>query len=176
MENNGSAKFNLKDKKFGRWKVLEYNGGSYWKCLCDCGKIKMVDGNSLRRGLSKSCGCLHKEIISKMGKDRIRHGRSNKGDLTYTSWQHMKRRVLNKNSPDFPNWGGRGIKVCERWIKFENFLEDMGERPEGMTLDRIDNDGNYEPSNCKWSTRKEQNRNKRNIKGYYENKYRINRV
>lgn len=84
------------------------------------------------------------------------------GTTTYISWRGMKSRCINKDDPDFHNYGGRGIKVCDRWlVSFENFLEDMGERPKGMTLDRIDSDGNYEPSNCKWATNVEQQLNRR---------------
>jgi len=80
---------------------------------------------------------------------------------TYRSWSQMKERCLNVNSNKFPHYGGRGITICERWMKFSNFHADMGERPEGMSIDRIDNDGNYEPENCKWSTSSQQNRNRR---------------
>ena len=80
---------------------------------------------------------------------------------TYNSWRDMKTRCLNSNCPDYKNYGGRGIKVCERWMDFTNFLADMGEKPEGLTLDRINNDGNYEPGNCRWATWKEQRRNQR---------------
>ena len=91
---------------------------------------------------------------------------------TYNSWAHMKDRCLNPNHPRFRDWGGRGIKVCERWMDFANFLQDMGEKPEGLTLDRIDNNGNYEPGNCRWATWKEQRQNQRPAKPYvHKNQY-----
>ncbi len=90
------------------------------------------------------------------------HGHCSGGTpKAYSCWQHMKRRCLSKNDPAYKNYGGRGIKVCDRWLKFSNFYADMGDRPDGLSLDRIDNDGNYEPGNCRWATRKEQNRNTR---------------
>ncbi len=99
-----------------------------------------------------------------------KHGhnpRNGKPSPTYNSWAHMKARCLNSNCLEYKNYGGRGIKVCERWLDFENFLADMGERPEGLTLDRIDNDGDYEPGNCRWATRKEQRQNQRDRKDQY---------
>ena len=92
------------------------------------------------------------------------HASHNNVSGTYHTWIGMKTRCSNKNHIAYKNYGGRGIKVCERWLKFENFLEDMGERPKGLTIDRENNDGNYEPGNCKWSTTKEQNRNGRRTK------------
>ena len=127
-----------------------------WKCLCDCGNFCIVRSSSLLAGQTKSCGCLQKETVA----NRLRtHGMSQ--SLTYFIWQSMIQRCENPNNRAFKNYGGRGIKVCKKWHRFENFFEDMEACPLGKTLDRIDNDGNYEFGNCKWSTRHEQRINQR---------------
>ena len=129
-------------------------GRSYLLCKCDCGQSKIVRMDALGKSI-KSCGCLNKEWHIEHGKTmNLKHGLW--GIPEYRSWHHMKQRCFNNKVDCWKNYGGRGISVCERWIEFENFFKDMGKRPEGTSLDRIDNDGNYEPGNCKWSTPKEQ--------------------
>jgi hypothetical protein len=142
---------------FDRLTVIKYagskNGQAMWLCKCTCGKYKEVAGGNLRGG-QRSCGCLLKETINTLNGLSIKYKREHK------TWNAMKRRCLNPKAPDYERYGGAGITVAERWINsFENFLKDMGERPKGKTLDRIDNNGDYTPENCKWSTDFEQKRN-----------------
>lgn len=122
-------------------------------CRCDCGKELAVRRDHLISGNSQSCGC-----------SLLRHGHASKGSVTRTwnSWYNMRSRCTYSNHPQWGDYGGRGIKVCSRWMKFENFLEDMGECPDGLTIERLDNDRGYEPGNCAWKTRTVQGRNKRN--------------
>ena len=126
-------------------------------CSCECGNEKVVVLNSLRSGATRSCGCYRKEVTTQT---KTIHGLW-KHPL-YKTWADMKTRCYNTKDKYYKDYGGRGIKVCDRWIKsFPNFLQDMGERPTGYSIDRINNDGNYEPSNCRWATNKEQQNNQR---------------
>lgn len=142
------------------------NKKNLWECLCSCGNTHFVTTSNLRRGNVISCGCFKKAFMKKLGDAQVHHGHSlrklSKRTPTYNSWQNMKYRCYNPNAESYHNYGTLGIIVCERWLNsFENFLQDMGERPMGKTLDRTNPFGNYEPSNCKWSTPKEQSNNTR---------------
>lgn len=135
---------------------------------CDCGNTIEVRPRSLTSGNTRSCGCLKREQSAANGAARTTHGRAAtdkaRRDRTYTSWQSMKRRCLNPLHHRFVYYGGRGITICPEWQEsFEQFLADMGERPPGTSLDRIDNDGNYEPANCRWATQSQQVSNRRRL-------------
>lgn len=158
----------LTGKRFGKLIIIQRADNNKWRntrwlCLCDCGKKKIVNGSSLISGTTKSCGCLRKARARDMCLKNTKHGHLSGGkpSATYASWKGMNERCTNPNRRDYHHYGGRGIKVCKRWRKFENFLEDMGEVPKGHQLDRINNSGNYCKSNCRWATPKEQNRNTR---------------
>lgn len=132
-------------------------------CLCDCGNIVLVANRMLRNGRSKSCGCFQKDTLIARN---LKHGFSRRGRKhpLYEMWFAMLSRCRRKSHSDYYLYGGRGIQVCERWKKFENFVSDVGERPVGKTLHRIDGDSNYEPSNCVWADAKTQARNTRRNK------------
>lgn len=154
MSGNHSTRESLVGKQFYRWKVLpdcppENRQGSVY-AECQCGNVRLISASRLISGKSRSCGCSRKS--------NARHGME--GTREYRSWLGLKGRCNNPNDQKFSRYGGRGIRVCERWQNsFENFYADMGPCPVGLTIDRKNNDGNYEPSNCRWATGVQQARN-----------------
>ena len=160
-------KIDLVGRSYGRLRVVKFShrAGHHlvWRCQCRCGSSVPVFGCNLTRGFTKSCGCLNKELAKARGLLHATHGHTKNRRPTgaWSSWWSMLQRCLNKNNPRFKDYGGRGITVCKRWLKFENFFADMKQRPARRTLDRKNNGKGYYKRNCRWATYKEQASNRR---------------
>lgn len=159
----------LTNRCFGRLTVLSRAGNrsnvASWNCQCDCGNETVTLAQNLRSGGTRSCGCLSREVTAKRS---LRHGHASGGhvSLTYRVWSGIHTRCYNQTSRNFRYYGGRGIQMCVRWHRsnpngFSNFLADMGEKPQGLSIDRVNNDWSYMPGNCRWATSKEQRNNQR---------------
>jgi len=153
----------LTGKIFGRLKVLSIDSRKnkliFWLCECECGNKKSIPGQPLKEGKTRSCGCFKKEEDIRRN---IKHNMSLSSE--YGIWRAMVQRCTNKKDKSYKNYGGRGIIVCERWLIFDNFYEDMGNRPSNWSIDRIDNNKGYSKDNCKWVNRSDQQLNKRRSK------------
>lgn len=152
-------------QRSGRWTVVEFagytkRGSARWLCACSCGVRRVQDGSMIRRGRTLSCGCLSLEQFRRR---LISHGNAHRGKRTasYRSWARMIQRCHNPNNTNWKYYGGRGIAVCDRWRTYENFVADMGEPPIGHSIERLEVNGNYEPSNCIWADHRTQMRNTR---------------
>ena len=149
----------ISGKRYGRL-VAVRRVEKKWLFACDCGNEKLIWATNVKRGHTQSCGCFHRESSAKNGRALRRHGYTGKPE--YGTWQGMHQRCGNTKDKDFCKYGGRGIKVSDKWKTFDAFIADMGEKPTRYhSLDRIDVNGDYAPGNCRWATAKEQNRNKR---------------
>lgn len=157
LRKDGKTLIDVTDQKFGRLVVLERAGSdrwsqAMWRCRCDCGNWVNVSGYGLRSGNTRSCGCLQKDVVTVHGKSHTR---------AYYCWASMKDRCINPRSCSYKDYGGRGISICEDFQTFESFYSLMGDPPDGKSLDRVNNDGDYCRENCRWATPKEQANNRR---------------
>lgn len=159
-----SRLIDISGERYGRLVVVERNGSTStrrnakWLCRCDCGKNTIAIGTLLRNGTTKSCGCYRVDV------SRERETKHNMSESrVYNCWAGMVQRCTNKNNAAYENYGGRGIKVCAEWMEFKPFLDWAlaNGYDDALTIDRINNDGNYEPQNCRWATYAQQNRNQR---------------
>jgi hypothetical protein len=156
-------------QRFGRLTAIAYQRNRHWLFQCDCGEMKIIDGRNVCKGDTRSCGCLRKEVLRNriftheqreaLIKRNTVHGLRH--HPAYDRWRQMLARCHDPEHKRFSDYGGRGIVVCARWHMLENFIEGMGDLPKGLTIERVDNDGNYELMNCKWATYTEQNNNHR---------------
>lgn len=181
-KSTGRAK-DISGNRYGRAVVISYShyerSNAHWNCVCDCGNQFVTTGKGLRQGSTQSCGCLAKERrAAATSKAKTTHGATKAGRdrRTYRIWTNMKSRCSNPKFDSYKWYGGRGIKVCERWGSYENFVADMGEAPSGMTIDRQDSDGDYGPGNCKWATWTDQQNNRRNNKPLEHNGVTMNQT
>lgn len=160
------SRANLVGRSFGRLTVLEYVGirarRRTWRCRCACGAVVSKSTTSLTAGEASSCGCYRRDRIVALS---LTHGHTPRREhsRTYVAWRSMRQRCENPKHKSYSLYGARGIRVCPRWREFPNFLADMGEKPRGLTLERINTNGNYEPGNCKWATWSEQRLNQRRM-------------
>ncbi len=150
----------LSGQRFGRLTVLRRSDTRtrrqvHWACECECGASKSVSGQALRSGATVSCGCFHRD-------NQTNHGMTHSS--TYTTWESIIQRTTNARNPNYPKYGGAGIGICPSWREFGAFLGDMGLRPDGTSIDRIDNACGYHPGNCRWASRATQSRNRTNSK------------